>query len=185
DDLLRQPFGRRMSGHREPNQLAATVTHDYKCKQALKRHRVNQAKIDRCDRVRMVAQERSPGLRRWPAVADHILGDRRLGDFEPKLEQFAVNAGRTPELVLSAHPPNEFAQLAIDLGTSQPTARLPTPVCSKPCSMPAHDRVWPNNARQTEEGWPAPCDPDHECSISAAQPPTLRSLPYRDIELIA
>jgi len=56
-----------MSGHREPNQLAATVTHDYKCKQALKRHRVNQAKIDRCDRVRMVAQERSPGLPRLAA----------------------------------------------------------------------------------------------------------------------
>src|SRR5215510_2139 len=118
-------------------------------------------------------------------VADHILGDRRLGDVEPKLEQFAVNAGCTPELVLPAHPPNEFAQFATDLGTSQPTARLPTPVCSKPCSMPAHDRVRTNNARQAEEARPSPCHPDHECSISAAQLPTPRSLPHRDIELIA
>src|SRR5262245_49448648 len=51
--------------------------------------------------------------------------------------------------------------------------------------MPAHDRVWPNNARQTEEARPSPCHPDHECSISAAQLPTPRSLPHRDIELIA
>src|SRR5262245_12804508 len=51
--------------------------------------------------------------------------------------------------------------------------------------MPAHDRVWPNHARQPEEARPAPCHPDHECSISAAQLPTPRSLLHRDIELIA
>src|SRR5215510_8249035 len=51
--------------------------------------------------------------------------------------------------------------------------------------MPAHDRVWPNHARQPEEARPAPCHPDHECSISAAQLPTPRSVPHRDVELIA
>ena len=136
DDLLRQPFGRRMPGHSEPKQLAAPMTDDNKCKQALECRRVDHAQIDRCDRVRMIAQKRSPGLRRWPAMADHVLGDRRLGDLEPKLEQFTVDAGGTPEPVLPAHPPNEFAQFATDLGASRPTARLPTPVGSKPCSMP-------------------------------------------------
>jgi hypothetical protein len=51
--------------------------------------------------------------------------------------------------------------------------------------MPAHDRVRPNHARQAEQAWPEPCHPDHECSISSAQPETLRSLPHRDIELMA
>src|SRR5262245_35792350 len=50
---------------------------------------------------------------------DHILGNRRLSDLESKLEQFTVNAGRAPEPVLPAHPPNELAQFAADLGTSR------------------------------------------------------------------
>jgi hypothetical protein len=51
--------------------------------------------------------------------------------------------------------------------------------------MPAQDRVRPNYARQAEQVWPAPSDPDHECSISSAQSEPLRSLPHRDIELMA
>src|SRR3954447_8125493 len=98
-------------------------------------------------RVRMITQERSPRLRRRPAMADHVLGDRGLSDLKPELEQFTVDAGRTPEPVLPAHLPNEFAQVAADLGASRPPARLPTPVGSKPCSVPAQDRVRPNHAR--------------------------------------
>ena len=74
DDLLSQPFGRRMPGHGEPKQLAMPVTDDYECKQAFECHRVDYAQIDCCDRIGMVAQKRSPGLRRRPAMADHIFG---------------------------------------------------------------------------------------------------------------
>ena len=103
DDLLCQPFGRRMPRHSEPKQLAPPVTDNNKRKQALECRRVNHAQIDRCDRVRVIAQERSPGLRWWPVMAGHVLGDCRLGDFEPKLEQFTVDTGRTPEPVFPAH----------------------------------------------------------------------------------
>jgi len=52
--------------------------------------------------------------------------------------------------------------------------------------MPAQDRVRPNHARQAEQVWPEPCDPDHECSISSAQSEAAaESLPHRDIELMA
>src|SRR5262245_38040883 len=37
-DLLRQPLGSRMRGHREPQQLPS-VAHNNKCKQALEAHR--------------------------------------------------------------------------------------------------------------------------------------------------
>src|SRR5882757_1733342 len=132
--------------------------------------RVDHAQIDRCDRVRMIAQKRLPGLRRWPAMADHVLGNGRLGDLETKLEQFAVDAGCTPEPVFPAHLPNEFAQFATDLGASRPPARPPTPVCSKPCSMPAQDRIRPNDARQTEQVWPEPRHPDQKRAIWYPQP---------------
>src|SRR5215813_2949563 len=41
DDLSRQPFGRWMSRYVEPEQLAAPVTDDNNCKQALECCRVN------------------------------------------------------------------------------------------------------------------------------------------------
>src|SRR5439155_4840154 len=35
-------------------------------------------------------QECPPSLRWRPSAPDHVLGDRRLGDLEPKLEQFTM-----------------------------------------------------------------------------------------------
>ena len=74
-DLLRQPLRRGMPGYREPQKPSSTMAHDQKGKQALKRHCRNQAKIDRRNRIRMVAQECAPRLRWRPSVFDHVLGD--------------------------------------------------------------------------------------------------------------
>jgi hypothetical protein len=79
-DLLRQPLRRRMLGHREPQKLSSTMAHDQKGKQALKRQGRNQTKVDRRNRVRMVAQECPPRLRWRSSVFDHVLGDGRLRD---------------------------------------------------------------------------------------------------------
>jgi hypothetical protein len=72
------------------------MTHDQKGKQALERHGWNHAQINRCDRLGMVAQKRPPGLRRRPSMFDHVLGDRRLGDGEAKLQQFAMDTRGSP-----------------------------------------------------------------------------------------
>jgi hypothetical protein len=61
------------------------VTHDQKGKQALKGQGRNQAKVNRRDRVRMVAQECAPRLRWRSSVFDHVLGDGRLCDLKPSL----------------------------------------------------------------------------------------------------
>jgi len=71
-----------MLRHFEPKQLAASVTDDKKREQALECSRVDHAQI--C--IRMIAQKRSPGLRRRSAMADHVFGDCRFGGLEPKLE---------------------------------------------------------------------------------------------------
>jgi hypothetical protein len=41
-----------------------------------------------------------------PPPFDHVLGDARLRDLNPELEQFAVNAWRTPKRILHAYPPD-------------------------------------------------------------------------------
>jgi hypothetical protein len=98
-----------MPGHREPEQLSPSVAHDEKRKQALESHRWNHAKIDRCDSFRMVAQECPPCLRWRPSTPDHVLGNRRLGDPEPELEQFTMDSWGAPQWVLLAHALDKFA----------------------------------------------------------------------------
>src|SRR6516225_1367708 len=49
-----------------------------------------------------------------PTPFDHVLGDARLGDFKPQLEQFAVNAWRAPKWVLDTHPPDQRTELRHD-----------------------------------------------------------------------
>jgi hypothetical protein len=161
-------------GHREPEQLSSTVAQHEKRKQALECQRWNHAKIDRRDGVRMVAQECSPSLRWRPSAPDHVLGDRRLGDLEPELEQFTVDPWGAPQWVLLAHPLNEFAQLTANSGPSWLTARFPAPIGPKPCSMPPQDRVRLYDAGQTEQVWPEPGHPYQYRPVTPTKPWTVR-----------
>jgi hypothetical protein len=55
---------------------------------------------------RVVTQEGSPSLTRRSTPFDHVLGDARLRDLKPELEQFAMDAWRTPKRILDAHLPD-------------------------------------------------------------------------------
>ncbi|MGZ3329986.1 MAG: hypothetical protein ACXU85_22780, partial [Xanthobacteraceae bacterium] len=83
----------------------------------------------------MIAQEGSPSLTGRPPSFDHILGDARLRNLKPELEQFAVDTWRAP------HSPDQCAQLRVDLRSPSPLARLPTPVPAKAGPMPTHERL--------------------------------------------
>jgi hypothetical protein len=50
-----------------------------------------------------------------PTTLDHVLGDARLRDIKPELEQFAVDARRSPKRVLDAHPPDQRTEVRLDL----------------------------------------------------------------------
>ena len=107
--MLGQPLRRRIPGHRKPQQLSPSMSQDDKSKQALKRQSWNNAEIDCRNHIRMVAQEGSPILGWRSLPSDHVLGDRRLGEFEPKLKQFAADARGAPQRVLLTHPPDQIA----------------------------------------------------------------------------
>jgi hypothetical protein len=63
----------------------------------------------------VVMQEGPPSLAGRPPSFAHVLGDARLRDLKPELEQFSVNAWRTPKRILHAHPSDQSAQLRVDL----------------------------------------------------------------------
>src|SRR5262245_12732054 len=133
----------------------------------------------------MVAQEGPPSLGWRSAAADHVLGHRRLGDFEPKLQQFAMDAWGAPQRVLLAHPSDEFAQFLLDQRSSGPTSRLPSPVGPEPRPVPTQDGVWLNDLGQTEQVRPQPSHPYQQRSVTPTQPQTVRRTPQGNIELMA
>jgi hypothetical protein len=94
-----------------------------------------------------------------PPVPDQVFGDRRLGDFEAKLEQLAVNAWGAPQWILLAHPSDEIAQLTLYFRLARSTARSPTPIGPKPGSMPPQDCARLNDPGQTGQTWPEPSHP--------------------------
>src|SRR3974390_1482824 len=98
-----------MLGHPKPEKLSSIMAHNQKGKQALKRQGRNQAKVDRCDCVRMVAQECPRRLGWRSTMFDHVLGDGRLREIEAKLEELAVDARGAPQRVLFAHLPDKIA----------------------------------------------------------------------------
>src|SRR6478672_7782784 len=100
---------------------------------------------------RMVTQEGSPSLAGWPPSFDHVFGDARLRDLKPQLEQFAVDAGRAPKRIFGAHPPDQYAQLRVDLRSPSLWARLPTPVAAKAGPVPTHERLGPDDCENLQD----------------------------------
>src|SRR6516164_11253161 len=104
----------------------------------------------------MVSQKGLPTLRRRIAASPHVFRDRRLGDFKSEHQKLTMDPGRAPQLVLLAHPPNEFTQAAINPRPSRPPPRFPPPIGSGAGTMPAQDRIGLNHLGRTKHAGPQP-----------------------------
>src|SRR6266568_6546593 len=130
-------------------------------------------------------QESSPSLAGRPASLDHVLGDARLRDFKPELEQFAVNAWRAPKRILDVHPPDQYAQLRVDLRSPSPWARLPTPVAAKAGSVPTHECLGPDDCENLLDCWKPAIQLDKEPAIMVREPDATMQPAPQDIQLMS
>src|SRR5882757_7983141 len=138
-DLTCNPFCRRICSDVGPDELSAAEPDDDEGIEQVETDRWNHEQVHGGDVRRVVAQEGSPSLAGWPPSFDHVLGDARLRDLKPELEQFAVDAWRAPKRIFDAHPPDQHAHLRVDLRSPSPWARLPTPVAAKAGPVPTHE----------------------------------------------
>src|ERR1700730_4708203 len=130
-------------------------------------------------------QEGPPSRAGWPSPFDHVLGNARLRDLKPKLEQFAMNTRCSPKRIFDAHPPDQRAQLRLDLWPPSPWARLPTPVAPKAGPMPTHERLGPDDCENLQDCWKPAIQLDKEPAIMVRQPDaTMRPAP-QDIQLMS
>src|SRR6516164_1521399 len=133
----------------------------------------------------MITQEGSPSLAGWHPPFDHVLGDARLRDLKPQLEQFAVNAWRAPKWVLDTHPPDQRTELRHDWRPSSPSTRLPTPVAPKAGPVPTRERLGPDDCENLQDCWKPAIQLDKEPAIMVREPnATTRPAP-QDNQLIS
>src|ERR1700730_11704294 len=112
------------------------------------------------------------------------LADARLRDFKPELEQFAVNAWRTPKRVLHAHPPDQYAQFRVDLRSPSQSARLPTPVPAKAGPMPTHQRLGSDDCENLQDRRKPAIQLDKEPAIIVCEPDATMQPTLQDNQLM-
>src|ERR1700747_1349988 len=99
----------------------------------------------------MTTHKCAPSLPRRPTPFDHVLGDARLRDLKPELEQFAVDTWRAPKRIFHTHAPDQYAQLRVDLRSPSLWARLPTPVAAKAGPMPTNEGLGPDDCENLQD----------------------------------
>ena len=62
-----------------------------------------------------------------------------------------MDAWRAPERIFDAHPPDQRAQVRLDLRPPSRRARLPAPIMAKACSMPMHERLGPDDCENLQD----------------------------------
>ena len=183
-DLARDPLRGRVCRHAKRHPKSSSMAYDDKTIEDLERDRWQDKEVDRRDAVGMVAEKRPPALRRWPRVAAHIPSDRRLGDLEAELEQLTMNAWRAPKRVRTAHLANERAQLSRDLRSANTVARSPAPIRPKPSTVPANDRLRPDNRNRAKDGGKPAIEPNKQKTIGIVEVRSLRRPPAKHIDLL-
>ena len=84
-DLAGDPLRRGMGRHRERYQSPSLVPQDDQYEKQPKADRRHNQEVHGADASHMVVQKGLPGLRAPSPTPRHVLGDRRLGDFDPEL----------------------------------------------------------------------------------------------------
>src|SRR6202158_5508225 len=123
--------------------LTPVVADDEKAVQNTKSERWDGEKVHRSNGLAMVSEERQPLLHRmWISRGSPDPSrDTPFREIETQLEQFAVNARRSPGWILSNHTEDQGANLFADTLPSSYLADSgdPRPIQTKSRSMPVHD----------------------------------------------
>jgi hypothetical protein len=127
----------------EVQDLTSVVADDEKAVKDTKRERWDGEKVHRSNGLAMVSEERHPSLHRvWISRSSPDPSRYTpFRDIETQLEQFAMNARRSPSRILSHHAEDQGANLFADTLPSSYLSNSgdPRPIQTKPRPMPVHD----------------------------------------------
>src|SRR5947208_4871624 len=112
-DLACDPVRGRMGCDVDPDKVSAGQPNDDERIEQVEANARNNEQVHGGDVRSVVTQEGAPSLGRRSTSLDHV---RRLSDLEAELEYLAMDARRTPQRIVNAHPPDQRAQVRVDVG---------------------------------------------------------------------
>ena len=165
-ELLDDPGCRGMGGDVAMEDTAATVANREPDVQHTECHCRYGEEVHRGDRIPMVAQEHEPAMDdvggRRPTR--QVARDGALGDLAPEHAELAVDARRSACRILLRHPSDQVSDTPVCQWPpgSSTTAGQPSPVATKPGTVPADDRLWFHEHQDLGPPRPEPaqCDPE-------------------------
>ena len=169
----------------DPDKVSPVQTHDDEGIEQVEANGRDDEQVHGSNVRCVVPQEGAPSLTWRPASFDHVLGDARLRDFEPELEQFAVDARRSPKRVLDAHPPDQRTQVRINLRPPSAWARFPTPITAKSGPMPTHERLGLDDREDLQDRRKPSIQLNQEPAIVVGQPDTASHLALQNDQLMS
>src|SRR5947207_4960085 len=164
-DLACDPVRGRMGCDVDPDKVSAGQPNDDKGIEQVEANGRNNEQVHGGDVRRVLTQEGAPALGRRSTSLDHVLRDAGLSDFEAELEQLAMDARRTPQRIVNAHPPDQRAQVRVDLGPASKGAGFPTPVMAKAGPMPTDQGLRSDDSDGPEHLWKPSLQQDQQQAI--------------------
>src|SRR5450756_715174 len=97
----------------------------------------------------------------------------------PSLSSSPWMRGAPPKLIFDAHPPDQYAQLRVDLRSPSLWARLPTPVAAKAGPVPTHECLRPDDCENLQDRRKPAIELDKEPAIMVREPDaTMQPTPH-------
>src|SRR5215204_3579172 len=156
-----------MPRHVDVHDAAPIVGEDDEDEQDPAGERRDREEVDRDRRAEMVLEERAPALTGWRPPPRHQPRDRPLRDLKPQLQQFPMDARRTPEWVRDDHLPDQASDVGADLRPAAARTRSACPVPREAAAMPGDDRRGVDDHQGRLPVAPYPSQSNPEQSIEA------------------
>src|SRR5258707_1666861 len=102
----------------------------------------------------------------------------------PSLRSSPWTRGAPQSGFFDAHPPDQHAQLRVDLRSPSQWARLPTPVAAKAGPVPTHERLGPDNCENLQDRWKPAIQLDKEPAIIVREPDATMQPTPQDNQLV-
>jgi hypothetical protein len=118
--LAREPDLRRIWSDLEVDDPSAVVAKNDQGVEKLECGGCDNEHVDRGHVAHVVPQEGAPGRGGRFGSPRHIPTDGGLADFNAEFEQFAVDAGRSPDWVGHAHLADQLPELCVRLRPTNP-----------------------------------------------------------------
>jgi hypothetical protein len=139
-------------------------------------HRTNSPDACLAKSAVVIANDKAFQPREGPCLPGPSTWQRASGDIDAKLEQFAVDAGCTPERVSQAHVPDQLTDLHRHSRSPAAPSGFPAPERSKSSTVPANHGLELDDGQRIYNARNETPKPNKHQTVEIAESKSLRDL---------